>query len=63
MKCKVKNITSGTIALPDLQLILGETKKIKFSENVRLYVAKGYVKMLELYPDDESTKTKKDKEE
>ncbi|MEM2986560.1 MAG: hypothetical protein QXV60_00465 [Nitrososphaerota archaeon] len=51
MRCLVKNISAGKLDFPDLQLKRREMKQVDFVEKLRYYVAKGYIRIIEIYPD------------
>jgi hypothetical protein len=50
MKVKVKNIAVSDLDLKDLKMKRLEVKIIDFTEKVRYYVAKGYIKLVDMYP-------------
>ena len=53
MECLVESISVGLLSLPEMRLNPGETARVKFNDRIRYYVAEGYIKLLDLYYDDE----------
>lgn len=48
-KALVKNLTWGTLTLPEGTLGKGETKEINYSRKLRDYAGKGLIKILKIY--------------
>jgi len=61
MKCLVKNLMIGTFETPEFSLKYKEEKKVDFTEQIRKYVALGYIQLKDLYTEIEKpAKSKKD---
>jgi len=61
MKCLVKNLMSGQFDTPEFSLKYKEEKRVDFTEQIRRYVAMGYIQLKDLYTETEKpAKAKKE---
>ena len=49
MKCLIKNLMTGPFETPEFSLKYKEEKRVDFTEQIRKYVALGYIQMKDLY--------------